>query len=136
MRCPNCDSENNDGAKFCKKCGTPLKNNTMTHESVINSVSGKSSDNTTKYIIVALIIVAVVLAGAFVYIYGFGNNGNNSQDTSAPIIQNNDKKAQMQIQMHLSHIFHYETNADKKRRFPSSVQKSALSGRLITGCFD
>lgn len=90
MRCPNCDSENNEGAKFCKKCGTPLKKNTMSHESMINSMSDKSSDNTTKYIIVALIIVAVVLAGAFVYIYGFGNNDNKSQDTSAPIIQNND----------------------------------------------
>ena len=90
MRCPNCDSENNEGAKFCKKCGTPLKEKTMSHESMINSMSkDKSSDNTTKYIIVALIVVAVVLAGAFVYLYGFGNN-NNSQDTSAPVIDNDD----------------------------------------------
>lgn len=90
MRCPNCDSENNEGAKFCKKCGTPLKEKTISHESMINSMSkDKSSDNTTKYIIVALIVVAVVLAGAFVYLYGFGNN-NNSQDTSAPVIDNDD----------------------------------------------
>ena len=87
MRCPNCDSENNEGAKFCKKCGTPLKEKTISHESMINSMSkDKSSDNTTKYIIVALIVVAVVLAGAFVYLYGFGNNG--SQDTSAPVVDN------------------------------------------------
>ena len=92
MRCPNCNSENNEGAKFCKKCGTPLKNNTMSHESVINSVSGKSNDNTTKYIIIALIIVAVVLAGAFIYIYGFGNNDKTSQGTSAPVIKNKSTK--------------------------------------------
>jgi hypothetical protein len=80
MRCPNCDSENSDSAKFCKKCGTPLTKKTINHESMINSMSNSSgSDNTTKYIIVALIIVAIVLAGAFVYIYGFGSNNDDSQ---------------------------------------------------------
>lgn len=78
MRCPKCDSENNDSAKFCKKCGTPLKKKAMSHESMINSMNDKSGgDNTTKYIIIALIVVAVVLAGAFVYIYGFGSNQSN-----------------------------------------------------------
>jgi len=87
MRCPNWDSENNEGAKFCKKCGTPLKEKTISHESMINSMNkDKSGDNTTKYIIVALVVVAIVLAGAFAYIYGFGNNG--SQDTSAPVVDN------------------------------------------------
>ena len=75
MRCPNCDSENNDSAKFCKKCGTSLEKKVTSHESMINSMNEKtSSNNTTKYIIVALIIVAVVLAGAFIYLYGFGSN--------------------------------------------------------------
>ena len=126
MRCPNCDSENNDGAKFCKKCGTPLKNNTMTHESVINSVSGKSSDNTTKYIIVALIIVAVVLAGAFVYIYGFGNNGNNSQDTSAPIIQNNDNSSVDQSEP-------AKTTQTSSQSTPKTTSMSILGGSFSTG---
>ena len=63
MRCPNCNSENNDGAKFCKKCGTPLNKKVVSHEKMINSMSNeKSGNNTTKYIIVALIIVAVALA--------------------------------------------------------------------------
>lgn len=81
MRCPNCDSENSDSAKFCKKCGTPLKKKAMTHENVINSMSKESGgDNTTKYIIIALIVVAIVLAGVFAYIYGFGPaQGNDSQ---------------------------------------------------------
>lgn len=89
MQCPNCDTENNDGAKFCKKCGAPLKKKTINHESMINSMDKGSGNNTTKYIIVALVIVAIILAGAFVYIYGFGNNG--SQDTSAPEVKNNNE---------------------------------------------
>lgn len=88
MKCPNCDSENNDGAKFCKKCGTPL-NNEVSHEKMINSMSKESSSNSTKYIIIALVIVAVVLAGTFAYLYGFGSNqqnqavDNNNQNVDA-----------------------------------------------------
>lgn len=78
MRCPNCDSENSDSAKFCKKCGSPLNKKTVSHDKMINSMSNNSSgDDTTKYIIIALAIIAVVLAGAFVYIYGFGSNQSN-----------------------------------------------------------
>ncbi|MBR4448484.1 zinc ribbon domain-containing protein [Methanobrevibacter sp.] len=78
MRCPNCDSENSDSAKFCKKCGSPLSKKAVNHEKMINSMSNNSSsDDTTKYIIITLAIIAVVLAGAFVYIYGFGSNQSN-----------------------------------------------------------
>lgn len=88
MRCPNCNSENNDGAKFCKKCGTPLNKNVVSHEKMINSMSKENSgNNTTKYIIVALIIVAVALAGAFVYLYGF--NHDNSQNNQVPVQNDN-----------------------------------------------
>lgn len=88
MRCPNCNSENNDGAKFCKKCGTPLNKKVVSHEKMINSMSKENSgNNTTKYIIVALIIVAVALAGAFVYLYGF--NHDNSQNNQAPVQNDN-----------------------------------------------
>ena len=72
MYCPKCNSENSDSAKFCKKCGTPLQNRTVSHEKMMANINKeKSGDNTTKIIIIALIVVAVVLAGAFVYIYGF-----------------------------------------------------------------
>lgn len=83
MRCPKCDSENNESAKFCKKCGAPLEK-TINHEKMINSMNSNSgSDNTTKYIIIALVIVAIVLAGTFAYLYGFGQQGNNSQQVQA-----------------------------------------------------
>ncbi|WP_405303926.1 zinc ribbon domain-containing protein [Methanobrevibacter sp.] len=74
MICPNCNSENNEGAKFCKKCGTPLNNKTMDHGTLINSMEKEKSDNTTKIIIIALVIVAIVLAGAFIYLQGFGSD--------------------------------------------------------------
>ena len=81
MYCPKCNSENNDSAKFCKKCGTPLQGSTVGHEKMMAEINKEKSDNnTTKIIIVALIVVAVVLAGALVYIYGFSNN--NQQDDS------------------------------------------------------
>ncbi len=80
MNCPNCNAENNDSAKFCKKCGSPLTKKVMNHETMINSMNKEkeSSDNTTKYIIIALIIIAIALAGAFAYL-GFSNNGDDSQ---------------------------------------------------------
>ena len=89
MYCPKCNSENSDSAKFCKKCGTPLQNRTVSHEKMMANINKeKSGDNTTKIIIIALIVVAVVLAGAFVYIYGFSNN--NQQDDSSQNIDSND----------------------------------------------
>lgn len=101
MRCPKCDSENNDSAKFCKKCGAPLEK-TISHEKMINSMNDQSgSNNTTKYIIIALIIIAIVLAGTFAYLYGFGQNqSNDSQnvqaqdDTKSVQNNNNDEPAQ------------------------------------------
>ena len=87
MNCPNCNAENNDSAKFCKKCGAPLKKKTMNHETMINSMSKEksSSDEKTKYIIIALIIIAIALAGVFAYV-GFGNH---SDDSSQPQTGNN-----------------------------------------------
>lgn len=89
MYCPNCKSENKDSAKFCKKCGTPLKKKEISHKNIINSISEEKSNssNTTKYIIVALIIIALALAGAFAYI-GWASQGHDStsaNNASSPI---------------------------------------------------
>ncbi len=91
MKCPNCESENSDSAKFCKKCGNPLEKTTINHENMINSISGNDEsrgNNTTKIIIIALVIVAVVLAGAFVYMYTTGNSSTNSNSNNAEADQN------------------------------------------------
>lgn len=83
MKCPSCNTENNDSAKFCKKCGTALNNNTINHENMIKSMSKDKSDNTTKIIIVALIIVAIFLAGVFIYLQTSGHNDSQAQNASA-----------------------------------------------------
>ena len=83
MICPNCNCENAEGAKFCKKCGTPLKAKAINHENLINSMEKEKSDNTTKIIIVALVIVAIVLAGAFIYLQGFGTNDSQTSSSDA-----------------------------------------------------
>ena len=40
MYCPNCNSENSDSAKFCKKCGTPLKK-TIDHQNMIKTINNE-----------------------------------------------------------------------------------------------
>lgn len=83
MKCPSCNSENNDEAKFCKKCGAPLKGKVASHDSMLQSLNEEQSDNnTTKIIIIALIAIVVVLAGAFIYLQGFGSD-TQAQDSSS-----------------------------------------------------
>lgn len=81
MKCPSCNAENNDGAKFCKKCGTPLEKKVVSHENMINSMANEKKSDNTKIIIAVLIVVIIVLAGAFIYLQGFGSN-THSQDSS------------------------------------------------------
>lgn len=83
MYCPECKSENSDSAKFCKKCGKPLKPTVVSHDKVIDNLSkGSGNNDSSKIIIIALVVIAVVLAAAFVYI-GFSNNASDSQGSSA-----------------------------------------------------
>jgi cytoskeletal protein RodZ len=66
---------------------------------MINSINNEknSKDNTSKYIIIALIVIAVVLAGVFAYI-GFGNNesgdSQNQVQNSNPTVENVNNKTQ------------------------------------------
>ena len=85
MKCSNCDAENSDGAKFCKKCGNPLEEKTINHEEIINSVGNKKTktNDNTKIIIIALAIVAIVLAGAFAYIYMSGNSNTSDAGSTS-----------------------------------------------------
>ena len=72
MKCSNCGFENKDKAKFCTKCG-----NSLVVESPKNNVA--SSDN-SKYIIIALIAIIVVLAGVVGY-FAMGNGQDSVQST-------------------------------------------------------
>ncbi|WP_298500974.1 zinc ribbon domain-containing protein [uncultured Methanobrevibacter sp.] len=124
MKCPNCQSENSETAKFCKKCGAALEKNTISHESMINSMSGnkpKSSNDTTKIIIIALAIVAVVLAGAFIYLYASGNSSSDSNSASADDSSSQVESTPTQASQ--------PTQASK----PASTSMSILGGSFSTG---
>lgn len=126
MRCPKCNSENNDSAKFCKKCGNPLSATEMSHENVINSISNKKSDgdDKTKIIIVALIIVAIVLAGALVYIYGFGNSSPVQSDNQQSV-QNDDQDSDT--------VEASQSSQSSQPAQSSSKNMEILSGSFSTG---
>ena len=72
MKCGNCGFENKKTAKFCTKCGATLENGPV-----------ESNDN-TKYIIIALVIVILVLVGVIGYFAGTMNS-NNVQSADASV---------------------------------------------------
>lgn len=121
MKCPSCNCDNNDTAKYCKKCGAELKTNTIDHGSMIKSMSKDKSDNTTKIIIVALIIVVIALAGVFIYLQGFGHN--DSQANNASAVQKNTTAQPTQT-----------SNPTKTAQSTSSMK--ILGGSFTTGSAD
>ena len=118
MKCPKCGSENSDSAKFCKSCGTQLTK-TINHESMVNQSKG---DDTTKYIIIALAIIAVVLAGTFAYLYlANSDQGTDSQPQQVVEDDDDDKTVQAEV----------TGPAQTTQNTPSSI--SILGGSFSTG---
>lgn len=90
MKCPKCDAENKDDAKFCKNCGEKLESvtsqinvskpetnkGTMLSRSQSTESKPKSNKNILIICVTAIICVAIV-AGAFIFINN-GFNGSNS----------------------------------------------------------
>lgn len=84
MICPECGEENQDSAKFCKKCGTSLTpvstikndfNSNNSQSSVASSASGGDNKNLI-IICLTIIICAVLIAGGFMFLSnGSSNNG-------------------------------------------------------------
>lgn len=131
MKCPKCDAENADSAKFCKKCGAQLKSKEYTHGSMMDSMNKTDNNNTTKIIIVALIVVALVLAGALAYIYGgFGNNQASdnthaSNDAgSSSVKQDDDDNDEVQAT---------QTGSSQSSKPASSSSMSIKGGSFSTG---
>ena len=65
MKCPKCETENQDGAKFCRSCGNPLEQKVVKHSNVLSS-----NDNTKTIIITLIAIAIIVLIGVGVYASG------------------------------------------------------------------
>lgn len=77
MKCKNCGFENKDEAKFCTKCGTSFTNQKVPE----NNVQGS---NSTRYIIIALVMVIIVLVACVGYFAGVisSNDSVQSDDDS------------------------------------------------------
>ena len=74
MKCSKCGFENKDKAKFCTKCGNPL--------AVESPQQNVASSNNSKYIIIALIAIIIVLTGVFGY-FAMSNGQDSVQSTDA-----------------------------------------------------
>lgn len=60
MKCSKCNFENKDGAKFCTKCGSTLPQ--------VDKKSGSGNSNGSKNIIIALVVIALILAGSIAFL--------------------------------------------------------------------
>lgn len=76
MKCKKCGFENKDSAKFCTKCGENLEIKPQTTD------SAQSSKSNSKYIILALIVVIILLVGSIGYFVGTMDSGNSQTSPS------------------------------------------------------
>jgi hypothetical protein len=76
MRCNKCGFENKDTAKFCTKCGNSLN--------VAEPVGGSTKSDNSRYIIVALVAIIIILVGTVGY---FALNSNSSPVQSNDVSQ-------------------------------------------------
>lgn len=74
--CPSCNSENGDNSKFCKNCGEKLESSSSQVSS--SQLSPKSEPKNNKNLIIgaAVIICAIIFAGAFMALNS-DNSGNS-----------------------------------------------------------
>ena len=132
MKCPNCNAENNEGAKFCKKCGTPLEKKANSHEKMINSMNNEKKSDNTKIIIAALIIIAVVLAGAFIYLQGFGSDSHSQDSPSQNNASNAASQSNASNQASSSQASPSQSN-EEKTATPQSTSMKIQGGSFSTG---
>ncbi len=139
MKCPKCNMENDDSAKFCKYCGTPIKEKTLSHSSVIGpkdkDQTNSKNDNTAKIIIIALIIVIVILAGAFAYL-AMANNSNShdvQDDNSNQVSDNTNDNSQ---QNSTNDNNNEPTTRSTQASQPSSPSITINGGSFTTGSAD
>ena len=86
MKCPSCDFENRDDAKFCTKCGKSLIQKTSQNPIETNS------NNNSKYVIIALVVIIIFLVAAIGY-FVFNMNSASVDNNLA-----NDSSSQSGVQ--------------------------------------
>lgn len=84
MKCDKCGFENKDKAKFCTKCGNSLSVKT------VESVPAKSGNS--KYIIIALIAVIIILVGTIGYFALNSNSGTVQSNDASQSANSNEEQ--------------------------------------------
>lgn len=72
--CPSCGFENDDNAKFCKKCGGAL------NSAPKNEKNGNNNSSNNMLIIAILAILCVVIAGAFIFLSDGSDDSSGYED--------------------------------------------------------
>lgn len=72
--CPSCGFENDDAAKFCKKCGGAL------NSAPKNENNGNNNSSNNMIIIAILAIICVVVAGAFILLSDMSEDSSDYED--------------------------------------------------------
>ena len=117
MICKQCGFENKKGAKFCTKCGSSLDN--------VPPAAPEKSDS-SKYIIIALIAVIILLVGAIGYFVLSGDNNSNQVAEVSP--QNNVSQAVESVESE-------ESNDDVQTEVVSSNQVSEAKSWELIGSY-
>lgn len=87
MKCNKCGFENKDSAKFCTKCGENLEVKPQTAD------SAPSSKSNSKYIILALVVVIIILVGSIGYFVGTMDSGTDQSSQSSSDAANTTSQA-------------------------------------------
>ena len=114
MKCDNCGFENKDTAKFCTKCGASFSEVKVPEET-------KSSGTNTKYVIVALVVVIIILVGSIAYFAGTMNSGTSDSNNA---VQNNASQSVESAQDDGSQKTQSESTSTQSTSSSSSESKS------------
>ena len=87
MKCNNCGFENKNTAKFCTKCGASLNEVAVPETKVQNT-------NSTKYAIIALVIVIIILVACLGYFMGTMNSNDSAQSSDGSQNSSSSKSVQ------------------------------------------
>lgn len=116
MKCDKCGFENKSSAKYCTNCGAEME-----VEPPASPVDSGTSNN-TKYIIIALAVVIVVLVGCLGYFMG-AMNTDNVQGSDAPV-QNNTSQSVSSNDESSDDDAHTESVSTQSTQTTSSKSKS------------
>jgi len=111
MKCDNCGFENKDSAKFCTKCGQSL---------AVKPSTPKSGSNNSKFIIIGLVAVIIILIAAI----GFFALNNGSSDASGNNAQSDAASDAVKSNLEDSKASSESSDSDSSSQSTQSVQTS------------